>query len=630
MGQERTRRRADPRADEPAAAAGTPGKRTRAEAIAPRPTDAASPAAAPAEAPAGVGTPAGDPLWTLGGVDPFGLHLLDAAPAAGDDPWSHLDGSRPDAPGLDRGDLPGIAFANPFTLRRDVARVAYGPLFDRLRSPDLIRRFTGLDHPGLDVLTDFITDPAFATAFMGGAAEGALGAISDTVMGFVDAAKLAGELARSLATHQHVELLRRAARAIDEIIDRAPALLGKAAALWTADDPLVRGHFQGEVTGYVVTQVVILIAGTLAGGEAALTGPYAGLVRALAWLDNPLDGLVAAGSRLSATTRRSLRAGLRATDDATDLSRVVDEINAIRIAHAPKGSAPGIDRDTLYLSRADGSRLRVLLHRLDPDIDLRPYEDGLLVRRGTDEWWMQYDDAVTTSAPARGALGLPAPNVATVELVGYRGVRTIHGRPEADWTPDERALVDAYSADDPLLRAGHVGVTFDGGRTYYGLTPATADMPLDDVIAKLKAREVFPGKVDDDTRHFALAEAMAREGWNTAPVRAVVMFDRTEQPELFQEVMAAKAAADRGEYDLGYAWPFRKPKDGQSYPGGTAPNGQRFDATCVHNCATYPGTIGIPIPERSGRMEDYMTELEVWSKASAPIDGHRPPTEASP
>ena len=31
---------------------------------------------------------------------------------------------------------------------------------------------------------------------------------------------------------------------------------------------------------------------------------------------------------------------------------------------------------------------------------------------------------------------------------------------------------------------------------------------------------------------------------------------------------------------------------------------------CAYNCATYPSRLGVPIPERTGIMRDYMPALE--------------------
>ncbi|MCE9573519.1 MAG: hypothetical protein K8W52_10210 [Deltaproteobacteria bacterium] len=40
----------------------------------------------------------------------------------------------------------------------------------------------------------------------------------------------------------------------------------------------------------------------------------------------------------------------------------------------------------------------------------------------------------------------------------------------------------------------------------------------------------------------------------------------------------------------------------------------------ANNCATYPRRLGIPIPEPTGSMRDYMPELDRWATADAPVD----------
>lgn len=79
------------------------------------------------------------------------------AQSVDDDDWSSNlwpnDGEEAtDAAVLDKGldTIPGekideVLFANAFTLRRDVARVAFGPIFDRLRLRDTVPKMTGTD-----------------------------------------------------------------------------------------------------------------------------------------------------------------------------------------------------------------------------------------------------------------------------------------------------------------------------------------------------------------------------------------------------------------------------------------------------------------------------------------------------
>jgi hypothetical protein len=304
-------------------------------------------------------------------------------------------------------------------------------------------------------------------------------------------------------------------------------------------------------------------------------------------------------------------------------ARVTAELETINVAVAPSAHTSR----GYFVTAADGQRMVALYRQLE-GAEVIEYKAGLLVRRNGHEWYYEYRDATqatTTPSPTvvRDGGGMPAPNVGTVVLEGYSGVRHINGRPKPEWSATELAEVERIGKEDPLIEAGHVAISFDGGKTFYGLTPEPDEMQLEQVIAKLKKGDVFPGNVKVDNDHFELARKQAAKGWDTAPVRVIVTFDPDEQAAISKAVTDEHIATEGDKYTHGYSWPAKKPQDGQHYKGGTAPNGQDFDADCVGNCATYPAKVGVPIPEQSGRMQDYMRELTAWSKADAPISGHR-------
>lgn len=75
----------------------------------------------------------------------------------------------------------------------------------------------------------------------------------------------------------------------------APAVLAEFADRWKRDPHSFRtGAFRGEVIGYIVTQVAIIIA---TAGEAAVVGPYAEILAALNWVNDPRADELAAESR---------------------------------------------------------------------------------------------------------------------------------------------------------------------------------------------------------------------------------------------------------------------------------------------------------------------------------------------
>lgn len=110
---------------------------------------------------------------------------------------------------------------------------------------------------------------------------------------------------------------------------------------------------------------------------------------------------------------------------------------------------------------------------------------------------------------------MPAPNVATVEIYGYLGAKEINGRKLSEMSPEEEAVKTEANEESPLLLAGHVAVSFDGGKTLYGFTPKPdPSLSVEDVIAMLKTGQVFPGQVQIDTKHYEIAAKKAAErGW---------------------------------------------------------------------------------------------------------------------
>src|SRR6516225_6671274 len=58
---------------------------------------------------------------------------------------------------------------------------------------------------------------------------------------------------------------------------------------------------------------------------------------------------------------------------------------------------------------------------------------------------------------------------------------------------------------DSLLYAGHAGVSTDGRKVVYAFNPDAANLPVWQVMDRLKRGEAFPGIVRDDTAVFAAA-----------------------------------------------------------------------------------------------------------------------------
>lgn len=252
------------------------------------------------------------------------------------------------------------------------------------------------------------------------------------------------------------------------------------------------------------------------------------------------------------------------------------------------------------------------------------FKAGLLFRHGGNEWYFEFEGGGRTGqGTARGERtrspapredgGLPRANVGTVELWGFRGIREIQKPGESrargpnEWTSQEQRAVSEATQDEPLLEFGHVGVSFDGGKTIHALTPKpAADMTMEEVKHRLKAGEVFPGRIRDDRNVFELAEQLANErGWSTRPTRAVLLLEPEVALRLHEQAKAQEEMKP-GDPEIGrYGFPSRDEA-----------------ATCadVNNCATYPRRLGIPIPEANGNLRDYIPALQRWADAGAPID----------
>ena len=324
---------------------------------------------------------------------------------------------------------------------------------------------------------------------------------------------------------------------------------------------------------------------------------------------------------------------------APDHRAIVSELAAIPISHLPagsvvQGSSGALDRSTYYVSLQDGKRMLELAALLGPTVQTRAYRKGFILRHTAStggEWYFEFNDhasgagAAPVSAPREG--GLPAPNAATVELWGFSGVREIGGRKPVDWTDREQAEVQRVRKYSPLMFAGHIGISLNGGKTIIGFTPDVPEgMETHEAIGALMKHEAFPGVVGDDTHIFLEAAALARDrGWSTEPVVAVELVDQPKKLQILADVARLSGMAP-GEHGFGYSFPLR-PNERQ--PGAepfAASNG--FPANCVRNCGKFPEEVGVRIPEPTGQVREYLPELQKWASEDGPKD-FRQPEEAT-
>jgi hypothetical protein len=189
-----------------------------------------------------------------------------------------------------------------------------------------------------------------------------------------------------------------------------------------------------------------------------------------------------------------------------------------------------------------------------------------------------------------GAIGWLAPKA--VQIVGFQGV----GRNAANYRKYYGAQGEAMLRQEhPLIGAGHIGVSFNKGRTIYGFYPSESEMNRPDLSEKLDLRIPVTGQVRDDTWIFTRANELAETaGWRTS-VRAL------SQDIPRGDFLMAQRQVMR-DFDLGEdrvpALLYRLPALDYSV----------MPDTC-NNCGTYIRTLGIPIPEETGWLNKYIPLL---------------------
>jgi len=268
-----------------------------------------------------------------------------------------------------------------------------------------------------------------------------------------------------------------------------------------------------------------------------------------------------------------------------------------------------------FIKREDGAALKALLAQL-PEVRVNEFPRGLTIHRDGSDWflaWMPEHGAPSHGLAAGrggGVDGLPAPNASLVLFYGFRGINTVDGVYWKKLPPDKYKKVRRELDKDPLLHYGHVGVSFDGGRTIHGLTPDGRLMSADELMKKVLSHEPVPAVVQDDTPTFTRARALAAEGWDLEITTAALSMDDATRAAAFGE-NARLGAASSGPEPTGkdYQFPYEQPNE----------QGSHYANDHSRNCATYPQMLGLCVPLASGQMRDYMVKLREWHTES-PVD----------
>ncbi len=149
----------------------------------------------------------------------------------------------------------------------------------------------------------------------------------------------------------------------------------------------------------------------------------------------------------------------------------------------------------------------------------------------------------------------------------------------------------AADAPHPYVVTGHVGYSFDDGATIYGFGPKVpGSMSAFEAVQSLRKGDSYPGIITNDTPVFqsvANNPAMGRGGVPQVVIKQKIPVTKAE----FDAIKAAHEGMGTNPMDnIKYG-----------FPGQNA---------CTFNCATFPSKLGIPIPEESGAMRNYMPLLE--------------------
>lgn len=151
-----------------------------------------------------------------------------------------------------------------------------------------------------------------------------------------------------------------------------------------------------------------------------------------------------------------------------------------------------------------------------------------------------------------------------------------------------------FSQEAALIRAGHVGISFEGEKNrVFGFSPTTeASQAVGDdtaVIEWLKEHNTLPGALQDDTAIFIRADTLAQQGARTQVWQMVITLEDEAFERIRQQVLQW--------YNEGTTFTYVFPRQGEE------PLADR------DNCATFPLRLGLPLPEPSGQLVKYMSAL---------------------
>ena len=173
-----------------------------------------------------------------------------------------------------------------------------------------------------------------------------------------------------------------------------------------------------------------------------------------------------------------------------------------------------------------------------------------------------------------------------VEIIGFRGDATL-------------------TEEAQLIQLGHVGVSTNGGEAIYGFHPSQAAVNElgDETLPFLKAGGAMRGQVYDDTGIFSQASKLASQGARTTVYRMPVSVSAEQYSQIEGSISAQvkNPSLTQGWYTLS------NKVNGEYVP---------MPPQC-NNCATWPRTLGLPLPENTRFLHRYIPILEklgtIWN-----------------
>ena len=196
-----------------------------------------------------------------------------------------------------------------------------------------------------------------------------------------------------------------------------------------------------------------------------------------------------------------------------------------------------------------------------------------------------------------------------VQILGFRGIGFSGITPE-------------LQAQHTLIKAGHIGVSFDGGKTIFGFHPhpnSGAQILEFGTVSPVEFAKhggakllvgpdklpfsggAFRGTVQNDTEVFKQANALFEKGVVGAKGKTteVWQLDVQVSKEHFEQIQTQvlREVEAGSPYPSWYRFPDRRP-------------GVVMPRQC-NNCATWPRTLGLPIPEKTGQLSIYIDELKI-------------------